>query len=122
MGRVIEKWNDLEHLRALTAGGIDDLERVGACKDEVEIESILNNLIRNADQLCTAPNRSAQSPYSGYKLSPARGILIDEAANMSHTTMLTRRKTACCPASWVAISSCALAVMSRLEGRSRPLS
>ena len=68
-----------------SSGPGNDLDGVGGlqgCKDEVEIEPILNNLIRSADLLCTAPDRSAQSPYRGYNPGLARGILIDEATNM----------------------------------------
>lgn len=87
MRREMEERDDLEKLRYLVNGwatGWMTCEEWVACKEDVKIEPILNNIICHADLLCTTPAQSAQKegPYLHYKFDLAQGILIDNASSM----------------------------------------
>ncbi|RMJ15390.1 hypothetical protein CDV36_004908 [Fusarium kuroshium] len=81
----IEKDRDeqLYRLGALAAQGIDWIEyEQGTMLSKDRLVSLLEDVVRIADIVCTTPSLSAKEPYSAWK-HKAQGIMVDEAACMS---------------------------------------
>ena len=47
------------------------------------ILALMMAILEGADMLCTTPSLSCQEPYESRKLKRARGIAVDEAANIT---------------------------------------
>ncbi|KAH6981194.1 AAA domain-containing protein [Ilyonectria sp. MPI-CAGE-AT-0026] len=77
---TIDKRDDLARLRAYGSG---------ATVPRLEIEAIMREIVFAADIVCTTPARSCQEPYATWKNEHARGIAIDEAANISRPDLYT---------------------------------
>ncbi|KAL2693693.1 hypothetical protein Neosp_000254 [[Neocosmospora] mangrovei] len=79
----IENDKQLHHLRALASRGIDWIEyEQGPMLSKGRLVSLLEEVVRVADIVCTTPSLSAKEPYSAWKRE-AQGIAVDEAACMS---------------------------------------
>ncbi|EEU46665.1 uncharacterized protein NECHADRAFT_79480 [Fusarium vanettenii 77-13-4] len=79
----IENDKQLHRLRALASQGIDWIEyEQGAMLSKDRLVSLLEEVVRVADIVCTTPSLSAKEPYSAWKRE-ARGIAVDDAACMS---------------------------------------
>ncbi|KAI8677355.1 hypothetical protein NCS56_00625300 [Fusarium sp. Ph1] len=84
MRNQIDNDGQLERLRALAAQGIDWHEyEQGAMISKHRLDSLLEEIVRIADIVCTTPSLSAKKPYSTWKRCEAQGIAVDEAACMS---------------------------------------
>ncbi|KAM5342775.1 hypothetical protein ACJ41O_013741 [Fusarium nematophilum] len=81
----IAEREDLSRFRAVGAGEITWEEYAnGETATEGEIVALLSRLIEKADILCTLPALAFnESPLSSWKNKLARGIAVDEAANMN---------------------------------------
>jgi hypothetical protein len=79
----IEHDEQLHRLRAVASQGIDWVEyEQGLMVSKDRLDSLLGDVVRIADIVCTTPSLSAKEPYSAWK-SKAHGIAVDEAACMS---------------------------------------
>ncbi|KAK4064528.1 hypothetical protein Trihar35433_8045 [Trichoderma harzianum] len=75
---------DCERLRAAATGKISWQEyESGQMVQEKAIEGMFGHLIWSADILCAALSMSMQEPYSIWKMARARGVVVDEAGNIS---------------------------------------
>ncbi|KAJ4199794.1 hypothetical protein NW759_016004 [Fusarium solani] len=80
----IDNDEQLERLRALATQEIDwnEYER-GTMLSRNRLESLLEDVICDADIVCTTPSLSDKVPYSAWKHCRAQGIAVDEAACIS---------------------------------------
>lgn len=87
---TIDKRDDLARLRAYGSGAMEMAEyEKGATVPRPEIEAIMREIVFAADIMCTTPARSCQEPYATWKNEHARGIAIDEAANINRPDLYT---------------------------------
>lgn len=87
---TIDKRDDLARLRAYGSGAMEMAEyEKGVTVPRLEIEAIMREIVFAADIVCTTPVRSCQEPYATWKNEHARGIAIDEAANISRPDLYT---------------------------------
>ncbi|RSL45743.1 hypothetical protein CEP54_014155 [Fusarium duplospermum] len=78
-----DKDEQLYRLRALAGQGIDWIEyEQGAMLSKGRLVSLLGDVVRIADIVCTTPSLSVKEPYSGWKRR-AQGIVVDGAACMN---------------------------------------
>lgn len=84
MRNLIDNDEQLCRLRALAAQGIDWIEyEQGVMVSKNRLASLLEDVVRIADIVCTAPSLSTKEPYSTWKRCEAQGIAVDEAGCMS---------------------------------------
>jgi hypothetical protein len=82
--REVDNREDLESLRAVATGKTtwQEFER-GSSGYEEKIMSLMQQLLHEADMLCTAPSRTVSiSMYRQWENCMAKGVAIDEAAAM----------------------------------------
>ncbi|KAF7547026.1 hypothetical protein G7Z17_g7999 [Cylindrodendrum hubeiense] len=81
----IDGKQDMGHLRAVAVGDItwEEYEAKSTHPTGKLIETFMLSILGAADVLCTTPSLSNQDPFKDWKNRKARGIAVDEAANMT---------------------------------------
>lgn len=86
----IDKRIDLGRLRAVATGDISWQEyHDGAMAASDKITGLFKDVMRRASAIATTPARGCQEPFSGWRKALARGIAVDEAANMSRPDLIS---------------------------------
>ncbi|KAK4169961.1 P-loop containing nucleoside triphosphate hydrolase protein [Cladorrhinum sp. PSN259] len=92
----LQKNKQLDSLRAVVSRTMKWAEIPQTCRENglMIVRSQFQTLLENADFLCTTPAKTASTSHSGrilldWKEVKARAVIVDDAANMHRTDLLT---------------------------------